>query len=74
MVLGEGPDKSGGRHDQVLVPLGLKDRMLQLADELTGQYVVQYGRPEQLIPPERVQVTVNRPGVTVRARSRATDK
>lgn len=74
MVIGEGPDKSGGRRDQVLVPLGLKDRMLQLADELTNQYVVQYGRPEQLIPPEKVQVTVNRPGVTVRARSRATDK
>jgi hypothetical protein len=74
VVIGEGPDKSGGRRDQVLVPLGLKDRMLQLADELTNQYVVQYGRPEQLIPPEKVQVTVSRPGVTVRARSRATDK
>ena len=48
--------------------------MLQLADELTNQYVVQYGRPEQLIPPEKVQVTVNRPGVTVRARTRAADK
>jgi len=74
IVIGDGPDKSGGRRDQVLVPLGLKDRMLQLADELTNQYVVQYGRPEQLIPPEKVQVTVSKPGLTVRARTSAADK
>jgi len=74
IVIGEGPDKTGGRHDQVLVPLGLKDRMLQLADELTSQYVVHYGRPEQLIPPEKVQVTVSKPGLTVRARTSAADK
>ena len=74
IVIGEGPDKTGGRRDQVLAPLGLKDRMLQLADELTNQYVVQYGRPEQLIPPEKVQVTVNQPGLTVRARTTAADK
>ena len=74
IVIGEGPDKTGGRRDQVLAPLGLKDRMLQLADELTNQYVVQYGRPEQLIPPEKVQVTVDKPGLTVRARTSAADK
>jgi len=74
IVIGDGPDKTGGRRDQVLAPLGLKDRMLQLADELTNQYVVRYGRPEQLIPPEKVQVTVNKPGLTVRARSSAADK
>jgi len=74
IVIGDGPDKTGGRRDQVLSPMGLKDRMLQVADELTNQYVVQYGRPEQLIPPEKVQVTVSRPGVTVRARTSATDK
>jgi len=74
IVIGDGPDKTGGRRDQVLAPLGLKDRMLQLADELTNQYVVQYGRPEQLIPPEKVQVTVDKPGLTVRARTSAADK
>ena len=46
----------------------------QVADELTNQYVVQYGRPEQLIPPEKVQVTVKRQGLTVRAKTRAADK
>jgi VWFA-related protein len=74
IVIGEGPDKTGGRRDQVLALSGLKDRLVQVADELTNQYVVQYGRPEQLIPPEKVQVTVSRPGVTVRARTVAAEK
>jgi VWFA-related protein len=74
IVIAEGTSKTGGRRDQVLALSGLTDRLTQVADELTNQYVVQYGRPEQLIPPEKVQVTVTRPGVTVRARTRATDR
>jgi Ca-activated chloride channel homolog len=74
IVIGEGPAKTGGRRDQVLALSGLTDRVNQVADELTNQYVVQYGRPDQLIPPEKVQVTVKRQGLTVRARTRATDK
>jgi hypothetical protein len=34
---------------------------------LLNQYVVTYSRPEMLIPPEKVEVSVNRPDVTVRA-------
>jgi VWFA-related protein len=74
ITVGDGTAKTGGRRDQVLALSGLTDRLNQVADELTNQYVVQYGRPEQLIPPEKVQVTVNRSGLTVRARTRATDK
>jgi VWFA-related protein len=74
IVIGDGTAKTGGRRDQVLALSGLTDRLNQVADELTNQYVVQYGRPEQLIPPEKVQVTVKRQGLTVRARTRATDK
>jgi VWFA-related protein len=74
IVIAEGTSKTGGRRDQVLALSGLTDRLNQVADELTNQYVVQYGRPEQLIPPEKVQVSVTRPGLTVRTRTRATDK
>jgi VWFA-related protein len=74
IVIAEGTDKTGGRRDQVLALSGLTDRLNQVADELTNQYVVQYGRPEQLIPPEKVQVSVTRPGLTVRARTRAADR
>ena len=70
IALGEGTERTGGRYDQVLALSGLTDRMQQLADELTGQYLVTYGSPDQLIPPEKIQVTVSRPGVTVRARTR----
>jgi hypothetical protein len=44
--------------------------MVQLADELLNQYVVTYARPEQLIPPEKLEVTVAKSGVTVRAPKR----
>jgi hypothetical protein len=58
----------------VLALSGLTERLNQVADELTNQYVVQYVRPEQLIPPEKVQVTVKKSGLTVRARTRAAER
>ena len=35
-----------------------------------NQYVVTYSRPEQLIPPEKLEVSVTKPGLTVRAPKR----
>jgi Ca-activated chloride channel family protein len=70
LVISEGPERSGGRRDQVLSVMGIKDKMMQVAEELLNQYVVTYGRPDALIPPEKVQVTVTRPDVTVRAPTR----
>ena len=74
IVIAEGTARTGGRRDQVLALSGLTDRLNQVADELTSQYVVQYGRPDQLIPSDKVQISVTRPGLTVRARTRATDR
>jgi VWFA-related protein len=70
LVLAEGTAHSGGRRDQLLAETALPDRLKEVAGELLNQYVVTYGRPETLIPPERVEVSVTRPGVTVRARTR----
>jgi nucleosome binding factor SPN SPT16 subunit len=70
-VVAEGTERTGGRRDQVLALNGAASRMKQLANELLHQYVVTYGRPETLIPPEKVEVTVTRPGLTARARTRA---
>lgn len=69
-VVAEGTKRSGGRRDQVLATSGIPDALSRVADELLNQYVVTYGRPDKLIPPEKLQVTVSRPGVTVRARTR----
>jgi VWFA-related protein len=70
MTIAEATSATGGRRDQVLAESGLSDRMTQLADELLNQYVVTYSRPEQLIPPEKLDVTVTKPGLTVRAPKR----
>lgn len=70
IVLAEGPERTGGRRDQLLHESSLPEVLPRFADELLNQYVVTYGRPDTLIPPEKVQVSVTRPGVTVRARTR----
>lgn len=71
IVLVEGSDNTGGRRDTLVSPLAIPDRLEQLAQELTSQYVVTYSRPETLIPPERLDVAVQRPDLTVRAPGRA---
>jgi VWFA-related protein len=70
MVIAEGTERTGGRREQVLAESALPEKMAGLAQELLDQYVVTYGRPETLIPPERIEVSSTRPGVTVRARTR----
>jgi len=70
IVLAEGTERTGGRRDQLLAEASLTEALPRLADELLNQYVVTYARPEMLIPPEKIQVSVGRSGVTVRARTR----
>lgn len=70
MVIAEGTERTGGRRDQLLSVMAIPERLKQLADELANQYVVTYSRPESLIPPEKLSVSVKQPGLTVRARTR----
>jgi VWFA-related protein len=74
MVIAEGTKRSGGRRDQVMAISGIPEALVRVADELNNQYVVTYGRPDRLIPPERIQVTVSKPGVTVRARTKVSGR
>lgn len=69
-VIAEGTERTGGRRDLILTPSGIAEALPRVADDLLNQYVVSYGRPETLIPPQKIQVTVSRPGLTVRARTR----
>jgi VWFA-related protein len=71
IVVADGTSLTGGRRDQVLAESGIPDRLLKLADEITNQYVVSYSRPETLIPPEKLDVSVTKPGLTARAPKRA---
>ena len=70
IVIADGPRQSGGRREQLLSVMAIPDELKEVADELANQYVVTYGRPEKLIPPEKLEVNVNRPDVTVRAPTR----
>jgi hypothetical protein len=60
-------EQTGGRYDNVLAASALPDRLKQVANELTHQYLVIYARPETLIPPEKITVSVKKPDVTVRS-------
>ena len=57
---------TGGNRFALLSSLALASALNRLADELTSQYRITYGRPETLIPPERIEVSVKRPGLTAR--------
>jgi VWFA-related protein len=59
-------ESTGGRYDNVLAASALPDRLKQVANELTHQYLVTYSRPDQLIPPERVKITGKRSDLVVR--------
>jgi len=66
LLLDAGPRKTGGQRISLLTPHALEDTLQRLARELSAQYKVVYGRPESLIPAERVEVSSARQGVTMR--------
>jgi VWFA-related protein len=57
---------TGGNRVTLLSSLALAGALNRLADELTSQYRITYGRPETLIPPAKIEVSVTRPGLTAR--------
>ena len=65
-----GTERTGGRRDNVLALTAAAPKLKQVAHELLNQYVVTYSRPETLIPPDKIEVTVAKPGLTARARTR----
>jgi VWFA-related protein len=65
-LLTEGPRATGGQQITVLASTGLDQALQRLARELSSQYKVVYGRPESLIPPEKIEVSSARADVTMR--------
>jgi VWFA-related protein len=66
ITLDAGPRETGGQHVTLLAETAIEQALLRLARELTSQYKVVYGRPESLIPPDRMEVRPARPGLTMR--------
>lgn len=67
IVLGRGTAASGGRQDQVLANSAIPSRLAQVATLLLNQYLVTYARPESLVPPENISITVGVPGARLLA-------
>jgi VWFA-related protein len=65
-MIDEAPRVSGGQRITMLTPTGLDPALARLARELSSQYKVVYGRPESLIPPEKIEVSSGKAGVTMR--------
>jgi hypothetical protein len=64
-VLDIGPKKSGGTREDVLTSQAFESKLLELAAILKSQHRVVYARPQTLIPPEKLEITSAKPGVTV---------
>jgi len=69
-VIAIGTERTGGRRDHALAVTAAAPQMKKLAAELLTQYVVTYVRPETLIPPQKIEASVTKPGLTARARTR----
>lgn len=65
-VLDLGTKESGGQRMTLLSPMGLDSALGKLARELSSQYKVVYGRPQSLVPPEKLEIASGRRGVTLR--------
>jgi len=73
-VIGDGPRQSGGRRIDVTQTAGMPKAILQVADELLAQYAVTYTLPDGVKPDRRVNVSLKRRGVQLRAPSIVPDK
>ena len=65
-ILSDGTRESGGQRISLLSEISVQQALDRLGRELSSQYKVVYGRPDSLIPPEKIQVSARRPGVTMR--------
>jgi Ca-activated chloride channel homolog len=57
---------TGGDRTLLLTSMALESALDKLVNELSNQYRITYARPEKLIPPEKIEVGVVRPGLTAR--------
>jgi len=64
-VLDRGPRESGGTRTDVLASQAFQTKMLELAAILKSQHRVVYARPQQLIPPQKIEVESTKPSVAV---------
>jgi len=67
LLMDDGARQTGGEHVTLLTDMAVEQAHTKLARQLSSQYKVVYGRPESLIPPEKIEIASGRAGVTMRA-------
>lgn len=72
-VLGDGPKRSGGHREEIAAMAGVATGLQKLAAQLKRQYVIEYSL-DGAKPSNRLNVTVKRKGVTLRAPTHIPDK
>ncbi|MBI3262065.1 MAG: VWA domain-containing protein [Acidobacteria bacterium] len=63
VVIDRGSRGTGGYRDILISNQALPDKLRKLANQLLNQYQVVYGRPDTLIPPEKIEVSVKKPEI-----------
>ncbi len=66
-IIGDVTARTGGKSSMIFAPSALKGRFTEVADQLLAQFAVTYGRPESLIPPERLDVRLSLEGYRLTA-------
>jgi hypothetical protein len=69
-VLGDGPKQSGGRHESIVAATGSLLGLQNLVSEFSQQYRIAYDLPPGAKRSDRLNVSVKRRGLQVRAPSR----
>jgi hypothetical protein len=69
-VLGDGPKQSGGTHQQIVASAGFLQGLQNLAAELVSQYRITYTLPAGAKKSDKLNVSVRRKDVVVRAPSK----
>ncbi len=73
-ILGDGPKQSGGRRIDVHATSSFAQAMQQIASDLLAQYAITYELPDGVKPDKRLNVSVKRRGVSLRAPSAIPDR
>jgi VWFA-related protein len=73
-VLGDGAKQTGGRRIEVVTTAAIAKALQQVADDLAAQYAISYALPDGVKPDKRVNVNLDRKGLTMRAPAGMPDK
>jgi hypothetical protein len=73
-VLGDGAKQSGGRRIDVVTTAAIQKALMQVADDLSAQYMISYALPDGVKPDKRVSVILDRKGLTMKVPGGMPDK